>query len=79
MTSSCTVENVLHGRGKRAERLEDYCRSPGDRGWEYGKVPGLYRNYKPSGPLLLYLNKLDVECKENVRVKDYLKVLDLTN
>lgn len=23
-------------------------------------------------------SKLDVECKENLRVKDYLKVLDLT-
>lgn len=30
-----------------------------------------------NGFLFLCINKLNVECKENIRVKDYFKVLDL--
>lgn len=71
--------HCTEARGKQEDWLEDYCRNPGDGGWGCRKVPGLYRNYKPNAALLLYINKLDVECKENIRVKDYLKVLDLTN
>lgn len=33
---------------------------------------------RSNGLLLLCINKLNVECKENTRVKDYSKVLDLT-
>lgn len=79
MTSSCSVENVPHGSKGDAGRLAGGLLLKSRR-WRMGcKVPGLCRNYKPNAALLLYINKLDVECKENIRVKDYLKVLDLTN